>query len=643
MAIYKNYTAGMQLVIQENGEDVYYRFGEANFSGTNGNKFKIAPNFHVLSQDTNATVIRVFLDWVSLGYSGSGGRVYGYINGSQLENSYTSIGANQTNYMGARDITIYHDVASGQGSTNINCKVTTPWSLGSAESNTTIYTNVWPRQANITNATDFNDEENPTIYYSNQAGNNVSSLQARIENSNGTVAYVDYRDVSKTSSQYTFPLTEAERNTLRAACTTNSMTVKFVLRTIISGSTFWSTMNKTMRLVNYNPTFTDFTFEDTNPITVALTGNNQNCINGFSNIQATISTVNKAIANKQATMSKYRFVIGDKSTDITYSADNNVSGTINNAQNGTYQVYAIDNRNNSTLVTKLANETINYQTIYLNPNSSYIQRDNNQVGTAAILTLNGTFWNGDFGTVNNAIESVSYKFKKTNSSTWIDGTTVITPTISDNNFSFSGQIASDNQDTSWDLQDSYNVQIIVEDKLSISTINLILNSAIPTMSIDKNGVGIMCAYDETLGGYLQVNGKKFVSMDDAHPVGSLFFTKNPNFDPNVEFGGTWQKITGKFLYANSGGTYSEGNGTGTSTNSHTLTAAQSGLRGHQHTERGYYSVQSGVAGGAEVRSRWSLSADPEDTVMGSTGGWNATEGHSHNIPYFAPFVWERTA
>ncbi len=551
MAIYKNYTAGMQLVIQENGEDVYYRFGEANFSGTNGNKFKIAPNFHVLSQDMNATVIRVFLDWVSLGYSGSGGRVYGYINGSQLENSYTSISANQSRYMGSRDITIYHDAASGQGATNVNCKVTTPWTLGSAESTTTIYTNVYPRQANLTNATDFNDEENPTIYYSNPAGNNVSSLQARIENSNGTVAYVDYRDVSKTGSQYTFPLTEAERNTLRAACTTNSMTVRFVLRTIIGGSTFWSTMNKTMRLVNYNPTFTDFTFEDTNPITVALTGNNQNCITGFSNIQATISTVNKATANKQATMSKYRFVIGDKSTDITYSDDTDVSGTINNAQNGTYQVYAIDNRNNSTPVTKLANEVINYQTIYLNPTSSNIQRNNNQVGTAAILTLNGTFWNGNFGTVNNAIESVSYKIKKTNSSTWTyfltkdtnylanknyysynngqytllivgvdynigdsitgsiyqeNGTTVITPTISNNTFSFTGEIASDNQDTSWDLQDSYNVQIIVEDKLSISTINLILNTAIPTMSIDKNGVGIMCVYDPSIGGYLQVNG-----------------------------------------------------------------------------------------------------------------------------------------
>ena len=141
MAIYKNYTAGMNLVIQENGEDVYYRFGEANFNGTNGNKFKIAPNFHVLSQDMYSTTIRVYLDWVSLGYSGSGSRVYGYINDTQLENSYTSISANQSRYMGSKDITIYHSDTTGQGSVNVKCLVDTSWSLGDAESTTTIYSN----------------------------------------------------------------------------------------------------------------------------------------------------------------------------------------------------------------------------------------------------------------------------------------------------------------------------------------------------------------------------------------------------------------------------------------------------------------------------------------------------------------------
>lgn len=507
MAIYKNYTAGMQLVIQENGEDVYYRFGETTFNGRNGDKFKIAPNFHVLSQDTNNTVIRVYLDWVSLGYSGSGGRVYGYINSQQLENSYTSISANQSLYMGARDFTINHSTVT-QSSINVTCNVTTPWTLGSAESTTTIYSNVWAKQANLTGATDFNDEQNPTITYSNQAGNNVDSLQARIENSNGTVAYVGYRDIGKTGSSYTFPLTDSERNTLRTAATSNTLTVKFVLRTIISGNTYYSTINKTMTIVNANPTFDNFEFEDVNTTTVALTGNNQYNVNGYSNIKATIPVANKATANKQASMSKYRFTIGNNSVDITYSNSEDVSGTINNSPNGTYTVYAIDSRNNSKSVTKLADTVIAYENLYINPNTSNVVRNNNQVGTRAILTLNGTFWNNNFGLVTNTIKSVTYRLKQTDSSEWHDGTTAITLTTSDNTFTFSGEIASDNQDTSWNLEDAYNVEITISDELSTATISLLLNSAVPTLSLDKKGVGIMCAYDSSIGGYLQVNGVK---------------------------------------------------------------------------------------------------------------------------------------
>ena len=456
--------------------------------------------------------------------------------------------------MGCKDFTIDHS-SSIQGSVTVTCKVDTSWSLGDAESTTTIYSNVWPKQANLTGATDFNDEQNPTITYSNQAGTNVDSLQVRIENTAGSVAYVGYKDVSKTSNSFTFSLTESERNTLRSACSTNSLGVKFVLRTIISGNTYYSTINKTMTLVNANPTFNDFTFADTNATTVALTGNNQYNVNGYSNITATISTTNKATANKQASMSKYRFTIGNAATDITYSSNSDVSGTINNAVNGTYTVYAIDSRNNSTPVTKLATQVIQYSPLYINPTTTSVVRDNNQIGTNAVLTINGTFWNDNFGQITNTIKSVSYRIKKSNSSTWAyfitndtnylanknyysynngqyvllvegtdynvgdtisgtvyqeNGTTPITLTTSNNDFTFTGLIASDNQDTSWDLSDSYNVRITITDELSTATIDLLLNSGVPTLCLDKNGVGIMCAYDSSIGGYLQVNGVKII-------------------------------------------------------------------------------------------------------------------------------------
>ena len=112
-----------------------------------------------------------------------------------------------------------------------------------------------PRQANLTSAPDFNDEANPTINYSNPAGNNVSSLDACISLT-GARDDISYRAVSKTGSSYTFNLTTAERNVLRNACTnSNTLSVIFYLRTVIGGNTFHSTITKTMTIVNGNPTF----------------------------------------------------------------------------------------------------------------------------------------------------------------------------------------------------------------------------------------------------------------------------------------------------------------------------------------------------------------------------------------------------
>ena len=313
-----------------------------------------------------------------------------------------------------------------------------------------------------------------------------------------------------TSGTYTWTLTETERNQLRSKLSNaNSGTIRIGISSSIGGSTGSSYIDRRFTIINANPTFLDYDVEDINATTVALTGSTQNNVinvNGYSNIKATIITSNKAEAIKEASMVKYRFAIGDNSTDISYSDTNNVSGTLKGASNGTYNVFAIDSRNNSTPVIKQATSVINYQKITIDKQNCSFVRNNNQVGENAILTLNGTFWNDNFGVVTNTITSVTYKLKKSDSSTWITGTTTITPTTSDNTFTFTGQIASDNQDTTWDLDSSYNLEVIVSDELSSASAEFVLNSAVPTMSLDKEGIGIMCAYNSSLGGKLQVDG-----------------------------------------------------------------------------------------------------------------------------------------
>lgn len=431
--------------------------------------------------------------------------------------------------------TITHN-ANGSSPTK---NIATSWSAtfgGGGSTSANITFPAIKRMATITNAPNFNDEENPIITYSNPNGNNVTSLQACISLT-GATDDIPYRDIEKTGTSYTFQLTNEERETLRNACTTaNSRTVYFYVKTILSGSTLYSYVAKTLSIVNANPVFSDFTFEDVNTTTLALTGNSQDIIKGYSKVRATISTTNKAIAQKGASMVKYRLSIGDSSVDISYNDEETVSSMISNVSSGTINVYAVDSRNNSTMVTKLANEEIDYEAVYTNINNSSFQRDDNRVGDNGVLTLSGTFWNDNFGDVSNSL-TVSYRFKKSDSSTWINGTTSIVPTISQNTFSFSGMLASDNVDTTWDLQSSYDLEITVSDELTTSITTYVLASAVPTLSLDKEGVGIMCQYDTSLGGGLQLFGET-IDISKLNRIGKLlwsgsFSTNGSIIVPNI--------------------------------------------------------------------------------------------------------------
>lgn len=294
--------------------------------------------------------------------------------------------------------------------------------------------------------------------------------------------------------------------------TTNEINLGFAVETY-SGDTLLSSGNEKVvkcYVTDANPIFTNFQVTEQNEYVESLTGStidNIVHVNNYSDIAATIfALTQKAIAQKGATMVKYRLVIGNSSCDIPYDEHIDESGYIEKASTGVYNVYAIDSRGNSTLVTKHATQIKDYFDISFNKQLCRIERDSNGVGSNVILTLNGDIWNNNFGIVTNSITSVEYRFKKTDSTTWIDGTTTITPTITNNEFSFVGQIASDNADTTWDLDASYDVEVTVNDELSSSTASFILNSSIPTLSLDKQGIGVMCAYDGNIGGKLQVDG-----------------------------------------------------------------------------------------------------------------------------------------
>jgi hypothetical protein len=149
--------------------------------------------------------------------------------------------------------TIYVDHDS-KGDKSISVSLTTAIYEGA----TSTYNGNWtldniPRQANLTSSPDFTDLDNPTIYYSNPAGNVVSSLQACISL---TMVNDDikYRDIPKTGTSYKFNLTEAERTLLRENTTSGSRKVYFFVRTLIGGNYYHSAQEKTLSIVENKDT-----------------------------------------------------------------------------------------------------------------------------------------------------------------------------------------------------------------------------------------------------------------------------------------------------------------------------------------------------------------------------------------------------
>ena len=159
-----------------------------------------------------------------------------------------------------------------------------------------------------------------------------------------------------------------------------------------------------------------------------------------------------------------------------------------------------------------------------------------------------------------------------------------------------------------------------------------------------------------------------------YPIGAVYMSTKPT-DPHDLFGVSWKRIIGYFLWGTN--TTPKSTGGSRTTDSHVLTAAESGMPAHGHTASGSYS-------GSDFYIRHGKN-EPTDTVKGGWNTWvdqsvgetwnngvatssyshhidrvnirgtvgvsvsnagskNATQGHSHNYmpPYFEVYMWYRT-
>ena len=400
--------------------------------------------------------------------------------------------------------------------------------------------------AKLTSTPNVNIGSAHNITWTNPSGTSTSLKLCKTDNSTiidcGTVTGTS-KSITPTASKI-YPLTP-NSNTYKA---------RYIITTTANGKSYTNSKDFTFTVTNSNPTFSNFTYQDTNTTITALTGNNQILVNGYSNVKATVSTANKATAKNSATMKTYKLAIGNKNTFVNYNASADVNLSINAINNNVLDLYAIDSRGNSTKVRKTA--TIkNYSNIKIKTLS--VTRQNN-VGTVTTLKFEGEFWNASFGSVTNVITSCKYKYKTTASSTWIDGKTTLTYTVSGNKVTGSLNIQGDAGTDGFSVANSFNIQLILADKLSSATYNIILASGNPAIAVYKNNVAIGQQYDTSEGSKLQVNGKsKYYDELNLHKSSgdTGYHAKRTDTDTEVWLGvgsggtnhGVYSKKLGKWI------------------------------------------------------------------------------------------------
>jgi hypothetical protein len=399
---------------------------------------------------------------------------------------------------GTKSINISFSVTDGAGKT---------YTCGNASASGKMTLSTIPRNATITNAPDFNDEQNPTITYQNLAGDSVSTLQACISLT-GAIDDISYRDISISGTSYTFELTDEERNILRNATTTSkTRQITFFIKTILNGVTFHSTATKTLTIVNANPTFTSdlVTYQDVDTLSVNVTGNNQHIVQNKSLLEVYYKS---ATAKKGASISSYTFILnGENRTSTTATGTINF-GYINSANDLTLTCVATDTRGYSTTITKVIK-----MLAYSEPTMQISLNRKNNYENTTYLKVDGSIASVD----NKNIMYIKYRYK-------LKGGTYATDEFGQGIYTY----INDNveEELSLDNTKEYIFNVIVLDMFNTqNSVELPLGKGVFPLFIDtiRNGIGVNTFLEDgevfrTTGGNAHIENNLIVDGEISNKV-----------------------------------------------------------------------------------------------------------------------------
>lgn len=305
-----------------------------------------------------------------------------------------------------------------------------------------------PRCAEITQANNFTDEDNPVIKYNNPAGGAVSSLKGYIYYGD---TLVKEDNLNKTDNTHTFVLSDSERSVLRKATIfSNTLPITFKIQTIIGSTPLWGQeISKTMTIVNNTPTIAiDYT--DNNPATVALTGYSKILVKGQSNFSYTIT----AQAYKEG---KIEGCYAEAGGQRELGTQNTILGVTSN--NVLYGV--VDNRGNRVEKTLTNLPFVPYVDVTCNVKTEI--KLEGETNAKLLVNLEGNYYSGSFGQVTNELfVNMRYGPVGGTMSNWKPVTEAYTPIFDVANKTYALSVELEDLD----YNKTYTLEVKANDKLS---------------------------------------------------------------------------------------------------------------------------------------------------------------------------------
>ena len=411
-------------------------------------------------------------------------RAYAYNCSSYLQGAYQNQG---TYYFGTKTVQTKQIRVDHNQEGNANVNISSSFNggaWGSANGNKTVDLPQIPRGSKITNTQKSFDLGTNLVIL-----NITKYVDTYYDVLNISMNNTTLRTVNGVNDKYVFNPTDNELNTIyNSVPNNNSQTITFTLTTYSNSDKTTqigvsSVYNITGNIVNANPTLTGFDYEDTNPLTLNLSGDSNKIINGYSTLKISNLVAN---ANKGATLKLVQI------NNVQYPYDTNFSVSIPNWSGNVIIMYVFDSRNNSTkLEVPIGINYIDYkEKVIINKSCTRYANVNEESN----LSFSGEWFNSSFGAYNNQL-SATYKYRQKGGNEWIQGTTNINITVDGNTYSYSGYIKGDTNN-GFATENSYEIEIIVTDSLSSKSDTTILIAGEPAMDIYHSNISIGGYYNE---------------------------------------------------------------------------------------------------------------------------------------------------